>query len=1083
MPKKEKSHGKPEAAVKVGAGTKRKKRGIALSLNRILALVFIVAFGGIGAYLLISSFADTVRTSLGPDAYITTGQQLVSPDGGMKLKLQTDGNLVLYNRANAAIWNSGTKGQGAVKLLFVGDSHNLVLRNNANSNVKIIANTSTAVKFNVQNNANMVLLDKAGSEVWTSNTANKQGSFPPAKPAAPVTTLKVNGATSATVNNAANVTLSWSSTNSPTCSASGAWGGSKAASGSATVNVGKTAGTLTYTLKCTNAGGSDTASVPVTVKAPSTSGGSTTPTATYDHNPYGYADSCALVNGVTTLYGWAHDVDEAKGPQTHVQVSVTYNGKKVTTEVPTDVVNYRDTAINNWIKTYRSNQPAGKGEYGWKAQFKGVYRGTVYKLSGVVLNVDSGGNQDLRVNTSRHVDNSTKPYFVNSSIPDACLPTKPAGAKQTTPTPVGSQVVAAPATQAAPTAVASSGYSNSNGVYEWSDSKDVSFENGKFTVSNGSYILAFTGDNLVETHNGKQVWSTKLTPISYPDNPKAKHGELVFDGNGKVKVVDPNTSPGKSIWNSVAAQVGGDNKGYHLQLTQCGGVYVYQRQIGVLVGGKTVVSADAKNTSCSTTALATNNRLFENSTLFTGMSLNSVDGSTRLELRTDGLHLFNKNKEVWKQSVANTNRLVMRPNGNLAVYGTKDSKALWSTNVQGDNGSYAVVDNGGYFAIKNVTTKNTVTLWSNGITPATCTTKHQDVTYPASGAIVCKTPAKNAPKTTAKAAPAPCKSIGGGKFNCEFSIPARVVNSKGQLQGSFVYATTNWITCQQQGTKEVKLGSAQDKWWGYTLSDNGGWGWVSAVYAKGGDNDGGFKDVPNCNGKHGKTPTDMYVHYTPPNPNQPAPRHAKGHTGGQGGSGGGGGKPAECSSGSWSTEGVKTNGKTYLKCVNGKWTKASCQAGYGAVPGTSQTGPCHKLSSGPSGPKCNAHTISGGQVHSDCSVTCYISLGYHKLSVWDSSRGGYKVTCPQKVCATGATHFYVNAPCYSSGILKTRPVAFTTSCKTGYDRHSVWVGGEVGYSVSCVKRECTSNNSFLYSNAPCFSGSSLKYSKVPRRVS
>lgn len=71
-------------------------------------------------------------------------------------------------------------------------------------------------------------------------------------------------------------TLTWSSTNATSCTASGAWSGSQATSGSKSVAP---AATSTYTLTCTGAGGSATANATVTV---STGGGTLNFQATFN---------------------------------------------------------------------------------------------------------------------------------------------------------------------------------------------------------------------------------------------------------------------------------------------------------------------------------------------------------------------------------------------------------------------------------------------------------------------------------------------------------------------------------------------------------------------------------------------------------------------------------------------------------------------------------------------------------------------------------------------------------------------------------------------------------------------------------
>jgi hypothetical protein len=71
----------------------------------------------------------------------------------------------------------------------------------------------------------------------------------------------------------ATTTLTWSSINTTGCTASGAWTGSQATSGSATVTAPATAGTASYTLSCSNANGAASSTADLTAAAPSSGGG------------------------------------------------------------------------------------------------------------------------------------------------------------------------------------------------------------------------------------------------------------------------------------------------------------------------------------------------------------------------------------------------------------------------------------------------------------------------------------------------------------------------------------------------------------------------------------------------------------------------------------------------------------------------------------------------------------------------------------------------------------------------------------------------------------------------------------------
>jgi subtilisin family serine protease len=87
-------------------------------------------------------------------------------------------------------------------------------------------------------------------------------------PGAPTLTLA-----SSSVAPGATTTLKWSSINTTSCTASGAWTGSQAISGSTTITAPATAGTVSYTLTCTNANGTASGTANLTVAAPSSGGG------------------------------------------------------------------------------------------------------------------------------------------------------------------------------------------------------------------------------------------------------------------------------------------------------------------------------------------------------------------------------------------------------------------------------------------------------------------------------------------------------------------------------------------------------------------------------------------------------------------------------------------------------------------------------------------------------------------------------------------------------------------------------------------------------------------------------------------
>jgi hypothetical protein len=131
-------------------------------------------------------------------------------------------------------------------------------------------------------------LNTAGTYVYNLSCTNAGGSgfmknvaLTVALPPAPVINLSANPISVTTGNSS---TLTWSVTNSPTsCTASGDWSGSKAASGTQSTGTLNTVKTYSYTLNCSNAGGSDSATT--TVGVSSGGGGAVAPVVTISVAP------------------------------------------------------------------------------------------------------------------------------------------------------------------------------------------------------------------------------------------------------------------------------------------------------------------------------------------------------------------------------------------------------------------------------------------------------------------------------------------------------------------------------------------------------------------------------------------------------------------------------------------------------------------------------------------------------------------------------------------------------------------------------------------------------------------------------
>lgn len=114
------------------------------------------------------------------------------------------------------------------------------------------------------------VINTAGTYTYTLNCSNSAGSDTKSATvtaiAIPVITISV---TPSSINTGSSATINWSATNSPSsCTAGGSWTGSKGATGSQTTGTMNTAGSYVYSLSCTNAGGTGSASATLTVSNP-----------------------------------------------------------------------------------------------------------------------------------------------------------------------------------------------------------------------------------------------------------------------------------------------------------------------------------------------------------------------------------------------------------------------------------------------------------------------------------------------------------------------------------------------------------------------------------------------------------------------------------------------------------------------------------------------------------------------------------------------------------------------------------------------------------------------------------------------
>ncbi len=122
---------------------------------------------------------------------LTQGESLTSPNGRFELKMQKDGNVVLYD-ATKPIWATNTQRDGA-ELLKMQDDGNFVVyaKKKPVWSSKTPGNSGASLKL--QDDGNLVIYPEASTKpLWASNTFT---ATPPATPAAAGAPVKATNAT------------------------------------------------------------------------------------------------------------------------------------------------------------------------------------------------------------------------------------------------------------------------------------------------------------------------------------------------------------------------------------------------------------------------------------------------------------------------------------------------------------------------------------------------------------------------------------------------------------------------------------------------------------------------------------------------------------------------------------------------------------------------------------------------------------------------------------------------------------------------------------------------------------------------
>jgi hypothetical protein len=94
---------------------------------------------------------------------------LYSNDGVFRVVLQSDGNLVVYDDQNKALWASGTNGKAVSRCIMQTDG-NLVIYGYNNAIWASNTNGNRGAYLSMQDDGNLVIYLPGGRPIWATNT-------------------------------------------------------------------------------------------------------------------------------------------------------------------------------------------------------------------------------------------------------------------------------------------------------------------------------------------------------------------------------------------------------------------------------------------------------------------------------------------------------------------------------------------------------------------------------------------------------------------------------------------------------------------------------------------------------------------------------------------------------------------------------------------------------------------------------------------------------------------------------------------------------------------------------------------------
>jgi len=131
----------------------------------------------IGLYYYINVVIPTppvndVDSTLNSGEEITLNSYTMSPDTQSVLRLQPDGNLVLYSNFSNPVWNSGTSTTTTGRLVMQPDGNLVLYRNDGNPVWYTNTYGNPGARLEIQTDGNMVIYTPGNASIWATNTTH-----------------------------------------------------------------------------------------------------------------------------------------------------------------------------------------------------------------------------------------------------------------------------------------------------------------------------------------------------------------------------------------------------------------------------------------------------------------------------------------------------------------------------------------------------------------------------------------------------------------------------------------------------------------------------------------------------------------------------------------------------------------------------------------------------------------------------------------------------------------------------------------------------------------------------------------------